>query len=199
MSDADRWNQRYLAGDTPWDTGRPSSELLRVLEEDKVPTGRAIDLGCGTGANAVLLAEVGFEVTAVDISAAAVDLVHCRKATAAVRVRHLLADVLDPPDDLGGPFDFVFDRGCYHAVRRTDVGRYLRTLERITAPGSVGLVLAGNAREKHEPGPPAVTEEEIREELGKRFEIVRLREFYFDQVEANGVRHLGWSCLLRRP
>ena len=106
--------------------------------------------------------------------------------------------MLKPPTELAGPFDFFFDRGCYHVVRREDVAAYLDTLRRLTCPGTLGLVLAGNAREPHEPGPPVVTEEQIRQELGRLFDIVCLREFRFDQVEADGSRFLGWSCLLRR-
>ena len=66
------------------------------------------------------------------------------------------------------------------------------------AAGTLGLVLTGNAREPHQPGPPVLTEEQIREEVGRLFDIVHLREFRFDQVEADGSRFLGWSCLLRR-
>ena len=113
-------------------------------------------------------------------------------------VNFIVADVLKPPTDLAGPFDFFFDRGCYHVVRREDVTAYLETLHRLTRPGTVGLVLTGNAREPHDPGPPVVAEEQIRAELGRLFDIVHLREFRFDQVEADGTRFLGWSCLLRR-
>jgi hypothetical protein len=83
-------------------------------------------------------------------------------------------------------------------VRREGVAAYLETLRWLTRPGALGLVLAGNGREPHEPGPPVVTEEQVRAELGAPFDVVRLREFRFDQVESVGVRFLGWSCLLRR-
>jgi hypothetical protein len=59
-------------------------------------------------------------------------------------------------------------------------------------------MLTGNAREPHQPGPPVVSEEQIRVELGSLFDIVQLSEFRFDQVEAVGTRFLGWSCVLRR-
>jgi hypothetical protein len=121
-----------------------------------------------------------------------------KAASANVRIQFLEADVLNPPA-LGEPFPFFFDRGCYHVVRRIDVAKFLATLEKFTQPGALGLVLAGNAKEPHDPGPPVVSEEEIRQELGRLFEIVRLREFRFDQVEQVGVRFLGWSCLVRRP
>ncbi len=106
-----------------------------------------------------------------------------------------MADVLQLPE-LGGPFAFFFDRGCYHAVRRDGSGRYGPAVARQLAVGGRGLVLAGNAREPHDPGPPVVTEEEIRDELGRAFQIVDLREFQFDEAPGVPERFLGWSCFV---
>ena len=196
MSETARWEERYRTGDTPWDTGQPSSELKRVVAQEQIRPGRAIEMGCGNGANAVWLAKQGFDVTAVDLSSAAISKARALAVSENVDVRFLCADVLHLPDL--GTYDFIFDRGCYHVVRRTDVQSYQRTLRQVTHAGSTCLVLAGNAREPHQPGPPVVSEHEIREELGAVFEIVWLREFRFDQVEAVGVRFLAWSCLMRR-
>ena len=195
--EAEHWESRYRSGFLPWDTGRPSAELVRQLAANPVKPGRAIELGCGTGTNAIWLAQQGFAVTAIDISPLAIEQAKKRAEAANVRVRFLSADVTDLPD-LGPPFDFFFDRGCYHAVRRVDAESFLLTLERITAPGSIGIVLTGNAKEEHKPGPPAVSDETIRTELGRGFEILSLEEFRFDQGELDGRRHLGWSVRLRR-
>src|SRR5258707_502340 len=168
-----RWNERYKTGETPWDTGHPSSELARVLSENAIQPCRAVELGCGTGANAVWLAQQGFEVTAIDGSPFAIERATQRASAARVVVRCLVADVLAPSLDRGGAFDFFSDRGCYHAVRRETVGAYWQTLRLVARAGALGLVLAGNAREPHDPGPPVVTESEIRTELGSVFEIVQ--------------------------
>jgi hypothetical protein len=112
-------------------------------------------------------------------------------------VRFECADATALPD-LGPPFGFLFDRGCYHAVRRGDAEGILRGLEQVTAPGAIGVVLTGNAKEERKPGPPAVSEETIRKELGRGFEILSLDEFRFDQDEPVGKTPLGWSVLLRR-
>jgi hypothetical protein len=133
----------------------------------------------------------------VDISPLAVGRARERASAAGVAVRFLVADVLEPLA-LSGPFAFFFDRGCYHVVRRLNVQRYLDTVEHITSPGALGLVLAGNAREPLDPGPPVVSEEELRTEWGRGFEVVKLREFRFDAELPSEVRPLAWSCLLRR-
>lgn len=198
MPEPNRWDERYRTGDTPWETGQPSSELQRVVAEAGIRPCRTLELGCGTGASAVWLARNGFDVIAFDLSALAIDRARQRAKEAGVCVNFLVADVLKPPKELAGSFDFFFDRGCYHVVRRDDVAGYLETLRRCTRRGTLGLVLTGNAREPHDPGPPVVSEEQIRAELGTLFDFVRLREFRFDQVEADGTRFLGWSCLLRR-
>jgi SAM-dependent methyltransferase len=202
MSELERWNDRYAGGDTPWDTGKPSSELVRVLNEEEIAPCLAIDLGCGTGTNVLYLAERGFDVTGVDFSPLAIE--RCRQRAGGIdpetrrRTRFLVADLFAPPRDIGGPYEFFFDRGCYHVVRRTDLQGYLNTLKRITAGSAAGLVLTGNARELMQPGPPVVTEEEIRAELGQVFEVVRLREFRFDPLKDYEAQPLAWSCLLRR-
>jgi len=66
------------------------------------------------------------------------------------------------------------------------------------ASGARGLILAGNAREPHDPGPPVVTEEQIRDELGLSFQILDLHEFRFDEAPGVPERFLGWSCLVEK-
>lgn len=192
------WEQSYRRADAPWDTGRPSAELMAVLREEAIPPGRAIDLGCGTGANAVALAERRFEVTGVDVSELALQRARRRAAEAGVRARFIRADLLEQPE-LGGPFDFLFDRGCYHVLRRENVWAALQMLRSLTRPGSRFLLLTGNADgEWTEHGPPRVHEAELREELGELFEIEWIRPFRFD-ARPGEPHYLGHSCLMHRP
>jgi 2-polyprenyl-3-methyl-5-hydroxy-6-metoxy-1,4-benzoquinol methylase len=188
------WENRYRTNDIPWDTGQPSSELLRVVTEDAIQPCAALEVGCGTGTNAIWLAQQGFDVTAVDISQLAIERARAKATAAGVSVRFMVGNLATMPE-LVGPFDFLFDRGLYHILRTVDLPGYLRILERTVNPGALGLVLTGNARLPRT-GPPIVSEDEIRAELGRLFEIVRLREIQFDPV--GGQTHLGWSCLLRR-
>lgn len=57
MSDRTRWDEYYEKGHTPWDTGQTSSELQNVIAELPLNPCCAPELGGGTGANAVWLAE----------------------------------------------------------------------------------------------------------------------------------------------
>jgi SAM-dependent methyltransferase len=197
MTERIEWNDRYRDDNLPWDTGRPSSELQRVVGDGAVRPCRALELGCGTGTNSVWLAQQGFEVTGVDVAPLAVERADQRARAAGTKVHFVVADVFQLPD-LGGPFEFFFDRGCYHAVRRDSPEQYAPAVARRLAAGGRGLILAGNAREPHGPGPPVVTEEQIRDELGASFRILDLREFRFDEAPGVSERFLGWSCLVEK-
>ena len=72
MSESERmeWDRRYQTGEYRPRT-RPSPFLEQWL--DRLPTGRALDVACGTGRNALRLAEAGYRVDAVDISRAAIE------------------------------------------------------------------------------------------------------------------------------
>jgi len=189
------WNESYRDGNLPWDTGRPSGELERVFSQNAVRPCRALEIGCGTGTNCVWLVRQDFEVTGIDVAPLAVDQAKKRATAAGVKVHFLVADVLHLPE-LNGPFEFFFDRGCYHAVRRNAPEAYAPAVAQQLASGGRGLILAGNAREPHDPGPPVVTEEEIRDELGLAFHILDLHEFRFDEAPGVSARFLGWSCLV---
>lgn len=204
MPDAIDWNQRYAAADAPWDSGVPSLELQRVLNEKQLGPSRALEIGCGTGTNAVYLAQHGFEVTAFDLSPVAIERARTRAAQAGVRVNFFAADLEDAVDRqaFGPPFPFIFDRGVYHSLRPDGLGAYLRTLRRVTAPEGRLLVLTGNANDPAplDRGPPRVAAHELCYELGGLFELIELREFTFDGVVVDGrpLRPLAWSGLFRR-
>jgi SAM-dependent methyltransferase len=193
-----RWQGRYETGDTPWDTGRPSTMLMQAVAEEKITPCRALELGCGTGTNAVWLAQQGFEVVGVDLSPLAIEKARQRALGEGVSVQFVAADLFDPPA-LAEPFPFVFDRGCYHVLRKIDSKRFFDTVQRVTSPGSLMLVLAGNAKEPMDPGPPVVSEQEFRLEWGVLFDVLWLREFRFDQPASfPGFCPLAWAGFLRR-
>jgi SAM-dependent methyltransferase len=190
------WNQRYLSGDLPWDSGVPSRELQLVLSEHAVAPGRSLELGCGTGTNAIWLAGQGFDVTAVDCSEEAISQARRKADAAQVSVNWIIADVQRFGAGLA-PFDFLFDRGCYHCCRRVDLAGYLETHRNVTRPGTLFLCLCGSIHETGDSGIPKVSEEELRREFAELYDVVALREFHFDDGDG-AVGPLGWSCVMRR-
>lgn len=194
---ADDWNRRYEQADVPWDSNLVSRELQRLVESGEVAPCAAIEFGCGTGTNAVYLAEQGFQVTGVDLAPLAIERATARAQASKVDVRFLCGDVTRL-DEIKAPLDFVFDRGCYHCVRRAGLlGGYMATVARLTKPGSRMLVLAGNPDDSDPGGPPKVAAAQLLAEFEPLFRVERLAAFRFE--DAGGIEGpLGWSCLLTR-
>jgi len=207
MPEAPRdWIDRYATGHTPWDSGLPSIEMQRVVREHAITPRRMLEIGCGTGTNAVWFAQQGFEVTAVDLVPLAIEKAVARAKDAGARVQFQAANLLDAAEvgklAAGGPYAFIFDRGVYHCLREENQPAILSTIKQLTGRGSLYLQLAGNTNDPSPPGqgPPRVAAEELLAELGPLFELVQMREFNFDGVTVDGVvvSPLAWSALWRR-
>lgn len=191
------WDAAYRVGAPPWDTGSPAEELVRLIDNGAVRPCEVLDIGCGTGANAVFLAKRRFDVTAVDVSPLAIERARVRCERENALVRFVCGSVFDFSKS-SDKFDFILDVGFYHFIRQVDLQKYLDTLWWLTKPGTSCLVLAGAPSEPADNGPPQVSEDDLRFELGRLFEMVDLHPFRFAaNSRADGFP--GWSCLLRRP
>lgn len=111
----DIWNNRYLIGDTPWSLNHPAPALVDGLAQLKIPKQRVLVLGCGTGTDASYLAQLGHLVTAVDISAKAIQI--ARENHSRVKnLQFLQADIFHLPSSFHHSFDLVFEHTCYCAI-----------------------------------------------------------------------------------
>jgi 2-polyprenyl-3-methyl-5-hydroxy-6-metoxy-1,4-benzoquinol methylase len=190
------FEKAYATGQTPWDSGVPDAELLRVINEGLLPGRTLLEFGCGTGTNAIELTRLGYEVTAVDYVPQALEKAREKARADRIEIDFRLVDLTKDPD-LGGPYDVLFDRGVYHHIRRVDLAAFQRVLKRVSRHGTYWLSLAGNAKEKTEFGPPRVHEHEIRAELEPLFEIIELRELRLVTNSAD-FAPLFWSILMKR-
>jgi SAM-dependent methyltransferase len=193
------WDGSYRGGKRPfWDAGLPSGELRRVVEQGIIRPGPAVDLGCGSGTDAIYLASKGFDVTAIDIAPTALSLAREKADRAGVKVRWLLASVLSLPQL--EPFEFLFDRGCYHEVRFENAAAYVETVRKLSQPGRTRfLLLAGNPNEAAgRYAPPQVAEEDIRSDFSSLFDFEWLQETRFETSNPAARGPLAWSVMLRR-
>jgi SAM-dependent methyltransferase len=99
----------------------------------RTPPGKALDLGCGTGTNAVTLARSGWRVTGVDFIPEAILAARAKAARSGFAIDFLLASVTDL-SALSGPFDYALDIGCLHALKAEDRMRYAGNLCRLLRP-----------------------------------------------------------------
>ena len=133
----------------PWADGRPNPNLLAWLDAHPAPAGRtALKVGCGLGDDAEELARRGFRVTAFDISPTAI--AWCRRRFPESPVRYAVADLLAPPPEWAGGFDFVLESYTLQVLPPGLRAPAVQSLARFLAPAGE-LLLICRGREPHEP------------------------------------------------
>jgi SAM-dependent methyltransferase len=140
------------------------------------------------------MAERGFDVLGVDVSPLAVERAHAKIEGRALRCRFAAWDFLAaPPPD--GPFQFVFDRGCFHVFDEPDERqRFAAQVAAALAPGGLWLSLIGSTEgPPREVGPPRRSAREVTLAVEPVLEIVEMRSAEFRDHNAN-----AWFCLSRQ-
>jgi SAM-dependent methyltransferase len=188
------WNESYATGELPWDTGEPEPLLVEFVTLGRVRPTRTLEIGAGTGTNALWLAERGFEVLGIDVAARAVEHATAKLNGRALRCRFAAQDFLATALP-HGPFQFVFDRGCFHVFDEPEErAHFAARVAAILAPGGLWLSLIGSTEgPPREVGPPRRSAREVALAIEPALEIVELRAAEF---HVHGAR--AWFCLSRR-
>ena len=135
LSDDQEWDERYSSGDQVW-SGEPNGALM--AEVQYLQPGRALDVGCGEGADAIWLASVGWQVTALDVSKVALRRASTAATKSRIQVRWMHTGLLEAQLHPGA-FDLVSAQ--YPALRRTPTQAAERALMDAVAPEGLLLVV----------------------------------------------------------
>jgi SAM-dependent methyltransferase len=134
------WNARYAQKELLW-TAQPNR--LFAAEVEGIEPGRALDVACGEGRNAVWLAELGWQVTGIDFSDVALGKAAELARARGVKVEWVAADVL-VHEPAPGAFDLV--AVLYLQLPHDELARALRRAARAVAPGGALIVLGHDTR-----------------------------------------------------
>jgi SAM-dependent methyltransferase len=197
MSVEDHFREAYRAGSTPWDIGKPDFNLIQTVTATPIAPCKALEIGCGTGDNAIWLAQQEFDVIGIDISEIAIEKAGEKAAKANVPCTFAVLNILID-HVAGAPFGFIFDRGCFHTL---DSARERKTFaEQVShhlADNGLWLSLIGNADERRlSEGPPKRTARDIAGAVEPYFEILSLVSSHFEAHLPAPPR--AWVCLMRR-
>jgi 2-polyprenyl-3-methyl-5-hydroxy-6-metoxy-1,4-benzoquinol methylase len=171
------WEERYQQQDVetmPWFYPELDDDLKQALSELGLRSGRALDLGTGPGTQAMQLARRGFDVTATDISQAAIHLAREKAEAQGLAITWRQDDILSTR--LTGPFDLIFDRGCFHvlpAERRQD---YVSTIVGLLRPGGYFFLKCFSHLQPGTQGPQRFTPEQIQVIFSSRLHIHSVKE-----------------------
>ena len=191
------FEERYKSGDTPWDHGTPDVNLIDMVIHRPIAKCNALEVGCGTGDNTIWLAQQHFVVIGCDLSQTAIEKAKVKASMANVNCSFIVADFLNNRIP-GSPFDFVFDRGCFHSVDTDEERRqFAENVASHLKEDGRWLTLAGNADEQdRETGPPKLTAGELAASVEPYCEIISLTAGHFGSNQSNPPK--AWVCLMRK-
>lgn len=191
ISEPSYWEQRYQEKTTRWDLGQAAPAFVSLLNSQKKLTlGRTAVIGCGSGYDALLFAEHGFEVVGFDFApsaiATATSLAQATNSTA----KFLQRDIFDLAAEFPHDFDYVVEHTCFCAIppeRRSEYVQLVRSLLRPT-----GELIAVFFTHSRPGGPPfGSTTTEIRQYFEADFEILYLESVTNSVPSRQGEEHIG--------
>lgn len=197
MADGPRrdFEASYRAGTPPWDIGRPQPEIVAEAAAGTI-VGDVLDVGCGTGENALHLASLGRRVLGIDSAPTAVARAREKAAARGVPAVFLVADALDL-GKLRRRFETVVDCGMFHALDPAQRRAYAESLTEVLSPGGTLLLLCFSDEEPPGPGPHRIARHEISDAFRSIFVVSTIRPGRFEADRPGGGAK-AWVATLTR-
>lgn len=156
------FDDAYEGGATPpWEIGRPQDDVVR-LEGRGGFKGKILDVGCGTGENALFLASKGLEVMGIDRVPAAIEKARARAVERKLECTFEVADALEL-GKLKKTFDTVLDSGLFHVLSDEEREKYAKSLAKAVKNRGALHILCFSNDEPGTDGPRRVRERELIE------------------------------------
>jgi len=180
--DSDEFVRAYDAT-PPWDIGRPQSEFRALVSAGAVK-GSVLDVGCGTGENALFYAEQGHPVLGIDTAPKAIEAAREKALARESQAVFELGDALQL-DRFGRVFDTVTDCGLFHILSDANRPRYVSSLRSVLPKGGRLFLMTFSEKTPGGRGPRRVTQEEIRVAFAEGWVVREIVEARFENTVPN--------------
>jgi SAM-dependent methyltransferase len=165
------FDDSYL-GVPPWDIGRAQPEVVRIADADGF-TDAVIDIGCGTGENALELSKRGLEVVGVDAAPRAIERARAKAIERGLSAQFFVGDAFSL-GSLGRRFSTALDCGVFHVFDDDERPAYVASLAAALEPGALLHLLCFSDRQPGPCGPRRITQQELRDAFADGWEILEI-------------------------
>lgn len=182
-------------GTPPWETGRPQPAFTELAEAGAI-RGRVLDVGCGTGEHALMVAGLGLPATGVDASPTAIEIARRKAAERNLPARFIVHDALDL-GALASQFDTVIDSALFHIFNDEERQRYVGSLREVIPREGRYFMLCFSDRQPPGFGPRRVSREEIEATFADGWRIDEIKPATMDvTIDPAGVQ--AWRASITR-
>lgn len=192
------WEQLYQDQNVesmPWFHPDIDPDLDAALTKLNLNAGTVLDLGTGPGTQAMALARRGFQVTATDLSDAAIFKARSLAEAEGLDISWQQDDILN--SKLDRTFDLVFDRGCFHVFAPDLRATYVKVVDNLIKSKGYLFLKCFSYLESGEKGPYRFTPKEIQDIFQERFNILSIEETVY-QGQLNSFPKALFS-ILQKP
>ena len=182
------WEDAYKAR-PPWDIGRPQPAFVELVRAGELNLGGVLDVGCGTGENALYLVEEGFSVVGVDLATRAIDEAKAKAIERKLKVDFRLSNAL-ALDFESRYFDNAIDSGLFHTFSDNERPIFAREIARVLTTNGRYFMLCFSDKEPTDwGGPRRITKAEIEATFSPLFKVNYIRDSFFaTRIHNNGGR-----------
>ena len=182
--DAAAWDRAYTGQrQAPWDIGRPQPVFVSLADAGEIGSP-VLDSGCGSGENALMLADRGLQVVGVDVAPTAIAAARRKAAERGLSAEFLAGDVLGLAQVTGSAgqprFASVIDSGCFHVFDDAERAQYVESLAAVVRPGGVVHVLCFSDQVPGTLGPRRVSKAELHAAFADGWTVERIEAAAFE-------------------
>lgn len=176
------WEDIYLEDDVSWDL-EGVTPVFEILSKS-LPKGKICIVGCGLGYDAIMFAQKGFEVTAIDFAPTAINFVKSLAIKSKVKVNTVKADIFSLKAEHLNTYDYIIEQTCFCAIHPSRRKEYEKLVKSILKPDGQLIGLWFPLDKKLDEGGPAwgTTLEEVKSIFNLGWSIVK-EEFPKHSIE----------------
>jgi SAM-dependent methyltransferase len=186
-----RWYRAcYVLGLRVWERRVPPADLVELVEgASRLPAGRALDIGCGTGTDSIYLAQHGWRVAGVDMVPEALAIARRNAAAAgAATLEFVQGDATRLADVAPGPFSLLLDFGCFHTLPTDLRPAYVDSVSTVASPGATFLLYGFARPPRLAPMRAGVSLDEVRGRFAPAWTIERAEQTTADAIQVARTR-----------